>query len=265
MFVADPVLRTFRWRMRDWLADRGELPELVFVHENAQAIRLFCAVARCSQCNQPEISSDTLHCYVCGHSAQVCERGKVVQGVLTGRLPVGFRMLLQSHYLTARRAAGFRNQECAATSRYISQAERTLYELQSGRCYYCIRPLAALRTPGGWVCDHLEARLNGGTNAQENLALTCWDCNEQKGRRNEDVYWTVLFARLGGAEISRRREAMAHVRTWRDRQAGRKLLGEQARSLREARWMQRIERRAQTYLSKAPAQLGSNKAGHKES
>lgn len=110
VFVADPVLRTFRWRMRDWLADRWELPELVFVHENAQAIRLFCAVARCSQCNQPEISSDTLHCYVCGRSAQVCERGKVVQGVLTGRLPVGFRMLLQSHYLTARRAAGFRNQ-----------------------------------------------------------------------------------------------------------------------------------------------------------
>lgn len=148
------------------------------------------------------------------------------------RLPVGFRMLIQSHYLTARRAAGFRNQERAATSRHISQAERVLYELQGGRCYYCIRLLAALRTPGGWVCDHLEARCNRGTDDLGNLALTCWDCNEQKGRRDEDAYWAVLFARLGGTEISRRRAAMAHVRTWRDRQTGRKLFGEQASSLK---------------------------------
>jgi len=256
VFVPDRVLRTFRGRLHDWLADRWEtVPEQVFVHENAQKIQLFCAVARCSQCDDPKISSDTLRCGGCGRSAQVREHGKIIRGILIGRLPVGFWMLVQSCYLNEYRAPVLRNRHRTAVSaRRVSQAERTLYELQGGQCYYCIRPLAALRTSGGWVCDHLEAKCKGGTEAVENLALTCWSCNEQKGGRNEDTYWVQLFAHLGGSEISKRRAAMAHVRTWRAQRAGRKLLQEQARALKETEWMHRIARRAQAYFRKRPPQ-----------
>jgi hypothetical protein len=164
VFVPDRVLRTFRGYLHDWLADRWEtVPEQVFVHENAQKTQLFCAVARCSQCDDPKISSDSLPCGGCGRSAQVRERGKIIRGILSGRLPVGFWMLVQCCYLNECRAPALRNrQRTAVSARRVSQAERTLYGLQAGQCYYCIRPLAALRTSGGWVCDHLKAKCKGG-------------------------------------------------------------------------------------------------------
>jgi HNH endonuclease len=250
VFVPDRVLRTFHGNLHDWLADRWEpMPEHVFVHENAQKIQLFCTVARCSQCDEPKISSDTLRCGGCGHSALFREHGKIFRGILNGRLPVGFRMLVQSCYLNECRAPALRNRQRTAVRR-VSQAERTLYELQGGQCYYCIRPLGGLRIPGGWVCDHLEPKCKGGTEAVENLALTCWSCNEQKGGRNENAYWVQLFAHFGGNEVSRRRTAMAHVRTWRAQRAGRKPLQEHARTLKETEWMHRIAHRARAYLRK---------------
>jgi hypothetical protein len=167
VFVPNRVLRTFRGCLDDWLNDRWEtVSQPMFVHENTQRIQLFCAVARCAQCDEPRLSPDTLRCGGCGRSAQFQENGKIIRGVLAGRLPKGFLMVAQSCYLSERRAAALRHHRRSAVgARQISPTERMLYELQGGQCYYCIRSLASLRTPGGWVCDHLKAKCNGGINA----------------------------------------------------------------------------------------------------
>ncbi|MCI0656679.1 MAG: HNH endonuclease [Acidobacteria bacterium] len=46
---------------------------------------------------------------------------------------------------------------------------------QQDRCFYCERPMGQ-----DMVIEHLTPIARGGTNAQENIVLACWDCNDKK-------------------------------------------------------------------------------------
>lgn len=90
-----------------------------------------------------------------------------------------------------------------------------LYARHDFRCVYCERDAARSRTPRRFGLDHLVARELGGTNAAENLAMACKDCNARKGAMDLDAWLDVLAeegrdvdairARLGAtlAEIDR--------------------------------------------------------------
>lgn len=48
----------------------------------------------------------------------------------------------------------------------------------AGRCEYCQTPLAY--SPDPVVLDHIIPTTQGGTDAPENLAASCWGCNGHK-------------------------------------------------------------------------------------
>jgi hypothetical protein len=79
------------------------------------------------------------------------------------------------------------------------QLEQT-YESQSGSCYYCrttmvlapADPAEPLDDPRMATWDHLIPKGRGGTNARENLVLSCRSCNLRKGSRTEAEFRALL-------------------------------------------------------------------------
>lgn len=52
-----------------------------------------------------------------------------------------------------------------------------VFERHHGRCYLCSRQIRAGQY---WQCDHVVALINGGRNAESNLAPACRNCCYQK-------------------------------------------------------------------------------------
>ena len=56
-----------------------------------------------------------------------------------------------------------------------------LAQQQGFRCIYCQRRFGKKGTPTAATIEHLTAKMDGGTNARENLAAACFHCNQQRG------------------------------------------------------------------------------------
>lgn len=57
-----------------------------------------------------------------------------------------------------------------------------VFDNAGGRCHLCGRKISAGEY---WQCDHIHALVNGGANAESNLAPACRDCCY--GKTSEDV------------------------------------------------------------------------------
>jgi len=55
---------------------------------------------------------------------------------------------------------------------------------QADRCGYCDQPLH-----GGGQLDHITPLAKNGTNAIENLAYACFQCNTEKHAKTADEYF----------------------------------------------------------------------------
>ena len=63
---------------------------------------------------------------------------------------------------------------------YVSAALRRLvYERAGGRCEYCLYHDRYAAQPH--EIDHIYAEKHGGESVEENLCLSCFDCNRYKG------------------------------------------------------------------------------------
>lgn len=83
------------------------------------------------------------------------------------------------------------------------EVRKKLREAQGGLCCYCERPMQVWGKPtqkGGMPKDaetmeHLRRCSEGGTNANDNLALACHECNAGRG----DLDWlTYKSIKTGG-------------------------------------------------------------------
>lgn len=85
------------------------------------------------------------------------------------------------------------------------------YRLTSGRCFYCLHPLAAdnegVPTGTGFTCppgkkffelDHKLPRCQRGSNRPENLVPACGFCNGRKGGKSADEYRVWLQNKYHG-------------------------------------------------------------------
>jgi 5-methylcytosine-specific restriction endonuclease McrA len=62
-----------------------------------------------------------------------------------------------------------------------------LAEAQRFRCCYCQRRFGAKGTPLAPTIEHLKARMDGGTNARDNLAAACRHCNQHRGSQKNSA------------------------------------------------------------------------------
>lgn len=186
--------------------------EVFLIGCHLRATALFCAVARCVRCGERTIARETLRC-ACGQANGNKNGGRA-------RLPRGMDWLLQqviSHY--------WRNSDRGPargpSGRRRSADLETLYTLQKGRCYYCIKQLGAYSAPGAFVRDHLSPVLgfsyasSFAADTIDNIALTCHACNETKGRLDENAYWQLLGKKHGNRWVEKRQKAMNASREWR--------------------------------------------------
>jgi len=60
-----------------------------------------------------------------------------------------------------------------------------IYRRDSGCCKYCRRQV----TKRGATLDHVVSPLRGGTNCLENLNLSCYWCNQDKGMLTDEEYY----------------------------------------------------------------------------
>jgi hypothetical protein len=62
---------------------------------------------------------------------------------------------------------------------FPSTLRAVVYERAAGRCEYCLLP-----TDDGFISyegDHVYAEKHGGETVEENLCLSCYECNRYKG------------------------------------------------------------------------------------
>ena len=65
---------------------------------------------------------------------------------------------------------------------YRAWVKRHLSKSQAGKCYYCRRPFTKTG-PTQMTIEHKLARMDGGSDKVENLAVACWHCNQHRGRQ----------------------------------------------------------------------------------
>jgi 5-methylcytosine-specific restriction endonuclease McrA len=75
-------------------------------------------------------------------------------------------------------------------SRRSKKRRAQLFEKQNGLCFYCGRPMTKVKHKGdgnpknsSLTLEHIIPLEDGGTNRLENLAASCYDCNNKKHRR----------------------------------------------------------------------------------
>lgn len=186
-----------------------------------RATQLFCALAQCAECGHRSIAPETLQC-TCGIS--------YIDAPHRALMPDGSSWLLHAvamEYGDHRRPRTHPPPiEGRALRRRVRRSKEieAIYGLQHGKCYYCGAVLGPLAVKGAFHRDHLKPlgthiRTERDYQAFENLALTCWSCNEEKGCRDELTYWELLRRRRGSAWLARRRRATSRVRRWREQRA----------------------------------------------
>ena len=75
-------------------------------------------------------------------------------------------------------------------SKWIRPEKRLAVYIRDGfACAYCGRDLKDA-PPADVTLDHLDARINGGSNDAENLITACRRCNSQRGAREWREYAT---------------------------------------------------------------------------
>lgn len=64
---------------------------------------------------------------------------------------------------------------------------RKLLESHGSRCRYCDRETFLNKHPVSTI-EHLKSQSNGGNSEWENLAISCLECNQLKGKKNDDDF-----------------------------------------------------------------------------
>lgn len=63
---------------------------------------------------------------------------------------------------------------------YRSWLRRQLVKSQGGKCCYCKRPFTK-KGPTRPTFEHKKARMDGGSDDVNNLAVACFHCNQHRG------------------------------------------------------------------------------------
>jgi hypothetical protein len=94
----------------------------------------------------------------------------------------------------------------AADFMHTKAMRQAIHARERGRCFYCLRRLAARVQ----CLDHVVPRVHLGRNSYRNLVSCCLDCNSQKGEKRADDFLRGLYRerRLTATELSARLRAL---------------------------------------------------------
>ncbi len=86
------------------------------------------------------------------------------------------------------------------------ELRRAIHARERGKCFYCLRRIAARLE----CLDHVVPRAKVRCNSYRNLVSSCMECNSQKGERPAEEFLRWLFRehRLTAAELSDRFRAL---------------------------------------------------------
>ena len=86
---------------------------------------------------------------------------------------------------------------------------RTIHAREGGRCFYCLRRLAASVR----AIDHVVPRTQSGGNSYRNLVSACLECNSHKGEKPAEDFlrWMYRERRLTAVELSGRLRALREL------------------------------------------------------
>jgi hypothetical protein len=139
---------------------------------------------------------------------RLVERSSKAGHVVEVRLPEevrGMRAKAAARAREATRKAASPNLEEVDFMKTL-ELRRAIHARESGRCFYCLRRVAARSK----CLDHVVPRARVGCNSYRNLVSACMACNAQKGEQPAEEYLRWLFRehRLGEAELRDRFEAL---------------------------------------------------------
>lgn len=92
-----------------------------------------------------------------------------------------------------------------------NQLRSILRRKQEGRCCYCgvtmLPPQAPKKNspphPDSETLEHLRRLIDGGSNRRDNLALSCWRCNNERGAMDWFTYATYRRGEFWLADFRR--------------------------------------------------------------
>jgi 5-methylcytosine-specific restriction endonuclease McrA len=74
---------------------------------------------------------------------------------------------------------------------FLQEDIDAIYNLQSGKCYYCKCELKRKNGKPAFEIEHITPLSNGGTNWPSNLSLACKKCNQKKGNKSAKDFWPI--------------------------------------------------------------------------
>ncbi len=78
-----------------------------------------------------------------------------------------------------------------AKANILANRRKTLYKIQKGFCEYCHEYVKLENA----TVDHRIPISKGGTHSIDNLYMTCYDCNKDKGNQTEKEYRAKIVRR----------------------------------------------------------------------
>jgi HNH endonuclease len=127
--------------------------------------------------------------------------------VVEVRLPEEIRAV-RANTVRARQAARLSSARGIEDVDFLKTLElrRAIHARERGKCFYCLRRIAARLE----CLDHVVPRAKVRCNSYRNLVSSCMECNSQKGERPAEEYLRWLFRehRLTAAELSDRFRAL---------------------------------------------------------
>ncbi len=98
-------------------------------------------------------------------------------------------------------AVAYKNKKDKAEGKHTQKDIKAIYELQEGRCYYCLTKISYNGRKRNFDADHIKPLAQGGTNWPDNIAAACKACNSQKSDLGGLAFWNRLEKKIGDKAV----------------------------------------------------------------
>ena len=93
-----------------------------------------------------------------------------------------------------------------ADGHYTKNDVLKIFEIQCGRCYYCLKEISYTGSRKNFHVEHMTPLSKGGSNWPENIACACVECNQLKSNRGANAFWNLLKKKHGEGRVKEAKE-----------------------------------------------------------